>query len=159
METHAVFNNVTDKSATLIPRGTYLIRVARLEPAESQLYGTPQVKWVFNVANKATGKPLLDADGAPVELWQYTTKNVTKHPKNKTRPWLECLLGRTLEDGEEGGPLADEVKGKKAEAFVDQVTNQSGKQRNIIQSMWPIGGSAPPAQPAEEEEDENLIPF
>lgn len=152
-----MFSQVSDQSATLIPRGQYIVKVNRLEEAESQLYGTVQVKWVFNVAT-TDGKPVLSGS-SPLELWQFTSKNLTKHPKNLTRPWLETLLGRELKDGEDGAPLAKEVIGKKAMAFIDQITNQNGVMRNKIQSMWPMGAAAPAEPAAVPADDQSAIPF
>ncbi len=153
-----MFSQVSDQAATLIPRGQYIVKVSRLEEAESQLYGNTQVKWVFNVASP-DGKPMMGSSGQPVELWQFTSKNLTKHPKNLTRPWLEALLGRDLHDGEDGAPLAKEVIGKKAMVFIDQIPNQNGVTRNKIQSMWPMGTAAPVAPTDAEAATTDEIPF
>ena len=77
--------------------------------------------WTFRMAT-ADRKPVLDVDGNPYELRQYTSNKTGKYQGKtaKARQWIEAFYGRPLEDHEINDGLVDALQGKTAVALFEE---------------------------------------
>jgi hypothetical protein len=111
------FNDVPSSGGMDIDPGRYIVKVVRLEPGKDGEFG-PTIRWVFNLATPDTKLVISAPSGEPYELFQFTSVKVGQ--KSTSRPWIEALLDRPLNDGESGSELARAVIGKKAVALIGQ---------------------------------------
>jgi hypothetical protein len=67
-----------------------LLEVEVCEPTDKSPNKKPWLKWTFEVY-----------DGSPEGIVMTAASSTALGPKAKARPWVEALLGRRLEPGEE----------------------------------------------------------
>ena len=131
-----------------------LLRIDEIEPGQ---YGD-RCRWVFAVSDDEG--EITRENGDPYDWWQMTSTSMSI--KSTARAWSEALLGRTLENGENGQAIQDALIGCKATAVVAQ---NAGGYPSIV-AMTPLKrraarGRAPvQAAPApDEDEDDDDSPF
>lgn len=107
----------------------YLVRLTELVDEGVSKFADPNatdpahnIRWVFRMGEYETRAPILDLDGNPYELWQYTS-NKTGKARGKTakaREWMEALLGRPLEDNEITSDMQQQLLEKIAVALLEE---------------------------------------
>lgn len=140
-----VFAPATDQSEIELPEpGRYIVKCVAIEDAPDKGFG-PGVKWVFQLADPASGVTIQSNQGGDYELWQFTS--VKMGPKAKARPIIEALLGRSLEVREV--PDARQLVGRSMIAMVIHERRDDGTDRAVVTSCKPYtengAASASPA--------------
>lgn len=109
------------------------------DPAKNESFH--DIEWHFNIANAETRQPILDIDGNPWKLVDYSNskmgKNVQKGMVSKSRLWIEALLGHSIEDDEITPDLPDQLIGKYAVGFFEakEKVAQTGEPYTKLQIM------------------------
>ena len=129
------FNQATDQAEYELPDpGAYIATCIRIEDAPDKGFG-PGAKWVFTLADPKSGVLLHNANGEPVELFQWTS--VKMSPKARARPIVEALLGRPLDvDGREV-PNVQQLVGKSMSTLVIWEKRDDGSDTARVTSCKP----------------------
>lgn len=142
------------------PTGQVVVKLVRAEEGGiSPITGKEQVRLVFYVQ---TQRGIVNGeDGQPAEFHHYVNKTLA--PSSTARPIFEALLGRVLQEGEDGGQVVSQATGQKAnglmEVYVLKQGPNAGQQRNRIKSYWPLNGAMPAEATTVAAEDDQVIPF
>lgn len=115
------FPTVKSSGGIEIEPGRYLVKLLRYERVDDGQFG-PRRKWIFAIATADTQQPLYDAEGNLVEFAEWTSLKLGQ--KARARMLFEGLLGRELEDGEDGRAIAKECIGRKGLALIGPNENQ-----------------------------------
>jgi hypothetical protein len=132
----------SNESGSFIEPGRYVLKVVKLEPMPPNPEHPdwkPSVRWTFNLAEYPSMAVKYGTDGQPYEWWQYSSVSMAKHPKAKTRPWVEAFLGRAVTDDDTGAALGDALLGAKAIALVGPAP---GTGKDSIVSIQPYKAPA-----------------
>lgn len=113
-ESDALFDDPKGTFETVEP-GKYLAKLDRIERMSDGEFG-PRRKWVFHLADPATGTVIYRADGERHEFPVVTSTKLG--PKATARMLAQGLLGRELTDDDTGAALASEILGKRAIALI-----------------------------------------
>lgn len=130
-----------------LDEGNYILQLKALEDGEPGTFGA-RMRWTFLAWHLETGAQVInEQDGTPFEWWQSTGESIG--PRSKARPWVEALLGRKIEKGDDAGAISEEIIGKSMEAYVapnedDYVTILRAKPR----TARPAASAAPAPAPA-----------
>lgn len=141
-----------------LDEGNYVLKLIALEDAEPGQFGN-RMRWTFNCWHAETGEQVVDEQsGAPFEWWQTTSESIAE--RSTARPWVEALLGRKIQPGDDPGAISEEIIGKSMEAYVapnerDYTTILRAKPR-VAKAAAGRRAAAPP--PAEDDAD-GVDPF
>lgn len=101
---------------TALDEGNYILQLQSLEDAEPGQYGN-RMKWTFHCWHLETGEQVVnEQDGEVFEWWQTTSESIAE--RSTARPWVEALLGRKIQAGDDAGAISQEIVGKSMEAYV-----------------------------------------
>lgn len=142
------------KTSTFVAldEGNYILRLLRLEDAEPGQYGA-RMRWTFHAWHLETGEQVInEQDGEPFEWWQTTSESIAE--RSTARPWVEALLGRKIQPGDDAGDISTQIVGKSMEAYVapnerDYTTILRAKPRVAKAAAGAKRSAAPP--PADDE--------
>lgn len=99
-----------------LDEGNYILQLKSLEDAEPGTYGA-RMRWTFLCWKADTGEQVLnEQDGTPFEWWQTTSESIAE--RSTARPWVEALLGRKIQVGDDAAQISQEIVGKTMEAYV-----------------------------------------
>jgi hypothetical protein len=115
-----IFDDVPSSKFETVQPGSYIVKLVRVEKAEDGQFG-PRRRWVFHLADAATGTPAYRADGSLFEFAQLSSTKLGR--KARAREYAEALLNRDLTDGERGADLVPQLVGKKALALIGENAN------------------------------------
>ncbi len=133
------------------PAGVYLFALKGLErgiQGAAEYGGGERCKWVFSIDKIIDTNEPDEADAyLGEEFWAFTSYPARLGPKTKMRQYVEALLGRALDEGEE--PDGDDLIGRKVK--VTLAPNDKGR-RNIVAMMPHKTRRAPVVEPEDEED-------
>jgi hypothetical protein len=131
-----MFEKPAENGGGYLSPGRYIVKVVKLEKVPSQTEGwKDSIRWYFHLVDCATGR-LVERDGQPYEWYQFSSVSLSKHPKNKTRPWVEALLKIDVDDLDEAevADLCNRLIGTKADVMIGVPT---GSTRDGILTIKP----------------------
>lgn len=157
-------HTLTATDFELLDAGTYGIELARIGDPQDGDFGR-FIRLTFKVRDAADWEPLFSSNGDEFELDAQASYKLGQ--KTKLRGWVEALLGRPLESGEELD--LDSLVGKRALAGIIQREGTQGGTFNNIATIAPLpkkrapaGGNGitkKPAAAAAAESDDEDVPF
>lgn len=135
--------DVTEATGSPLRSQRYVLKLDRLELSDHAQYG-PGVRWVFHVMDVENGGTIIRGnDGENYEYFQ-TTGTRLQAPKPgakipKAYKFACAFLSRQIQVGESGSEIAQNLVGKKAEAFLGP--NDNGNL--AIMAIDPLGTNYP----------------
>lgn len=135
-----------------ITSGQYVGKLIRLEPFEQTYDGQTKtrIRWIWHVAPIATPRqPVRNTDGEPWEFFSYS--GTATGQKSTAGPWIQTLLGRPIQPGEDGDALSQQLIGKVGELWikVETVPGEHGQEPQTKTSLLSVdpfkpGGAVKP---------------
>lgn len=142
-----MFEKPVENGGGYLTPGRYIVKVVKLEKVPSQTEGwKDSIRWYFHLVDCATNR-VVERDGQPYEWYQFSSVSLSKHPKNKTRPWVEALLNVKVDELDDAAiaDLSTRLVGAKASAVIGIPT---GGNRDGILSIEPYKAPMKAAKPA-----------
>ncbi len=133
------------------PAGIYVFKLKGIErgiQGAAEYGGGERCKWIFGIEQAIAPDDPDEVEGyIGEEFWSFTSYPHKLGPKTKMRQYVEALLGRPLDEGEE--PDGDDLIDRKVKVTLAPNDNK----RNVIVSIMPHKGKRAPVVEPEDEED------
>jgi hypothetical protein len=137
------------------PAGQYVVSLKEIEAIESD-FG-PQWRWIFQIKSVVYSSDDEAEEFIGEDLWGFSSQGLG--PSHKARKWIEALMQRKLEEGEE--VEESDIIGQLAVANVVDHERKDGTQSTKIAQDGGLspykkkGKKKPPPPPVDEDDDED----
>jgi hypothetical protein len=139
---------------TVIPAGTYRVRIASVKPTEPHPEYGPGLEWTFDLIDPEDAELAAELRDAGERFTART--GLVAGPNSKARKWVESVIRRPLD--EEAGEEASDgmVVGQIVDALVTNKPNQKGVTRHYVETLVPVkkARKTPEPQPVEDAGEE-----
>jgi hypothetical protein len=142
---------------TVIPAGTYRVRIASGKPTEPHPEYGPGLEWTFDLIDPEDAELAAELRDAGERFTART--GLVAGPNSKARKWVESVIRRPLD--EEAGEEASDgmVVGQIVDALVTNKPNQKGVTRHYVETLVPVKKTKKPEPAPAPTEDEGEEPF
>jgi hypothetical protein len=144
---------------TVIPAGTYRVKIVSVKPTEPHPEYGPGLEWTFDLIDPEDAELAAELRDAGERFTART--GLVAGPNSKARKWVESVIRRPLD--EEAGEEASDgmVVGQIVDALVTNKPNQKGVTRHYVETLVPVkkAKKTPEPTPAPDEDAGEEEPF
>jgi hypothetical protein len=142
---------------TVIPAGTYRVKIVSVKPTEPHPEYGPGLEWAFDLIDPEDAELAAELRDAGERFTART--GLVAGPNSKARKWVESVIRRPLD--EEAGEEASDgmVVGQIVDALVTNKPNQKGVTRHYVETLVPVKKVKKPEPAPAPTEDEAEEPF